>query len=82
MERRRSIHSDIQNLEIIRIKNRGNFILRQELRDLTIECNFKTAICINVVFFIIMGIIGIPIYQSATNSFQDIHDYTEWYVCL
>jgi hypothetical protein len=64
--------------EIAKVKKRGNFIVRQELSNLTLECNFTTAITCNIVLFIIFLILGFPIYNSAAQSIEYSFDYTNW----
>jgi hypothetical protein len=64
--------------ELSRLRKRGNFLVRQEISNLTIECNFKVAITCNVALFFIFLALGIPIYNSAQNSVEYSYDYTNW----
>lgn len=74
------IMSDINAGDLSKVKKRGNFVLRQELSNFTIQCNLKVAIACNIILFLIMGIIGIPIYNSANNSIILVTNYTDWYI--
>jgi hypothetical protein len=77
--RRRTIATDDhKQSEITKVKKRGNFLLRQEISNLTVECNFKIAITCNIVLFVIFLILGFPIYNSATDSVEYALDYTQW----
>jgi hypothetical protein len=64
--------------EIAKVKKRGNFLLRQDISNLTLECNFTTAITCNIVLFIIFLILGFPIYNSAARSIEYSLDYSNW----
>lgn len=64
--------------ELNRIKKRGNFILRQELKNLTIECSIKCSIICNTLMFFVFIIFAIPIIISSNSSIQISLDYTDW----
>ena len=77
---RRSLQKDVQRnqSEIARVKNRGNFILRQELKDRTPECTIKCSIIFNMIFFVIFLVFSFPIIISSKNSLEFSYDYTDW----
>ena len=58
------------------IPKRGNFILRQELKNYTPECNAKCGIISNFVFMICCLSIGIPLIIYSKNHNEFILDYT------
>lgn len=58
---------------------RGNFILRQELKSFTPECNAKCGIIFNFALMIAFISIGIPILVSSNQSEEYKFDYTNWY---
>jgi hypothetical protein len=64
--------------EQLRVRKRGNFILRQELKNLTPEFSLKCSIICNVSMSIIFFIFAIPILTSAKNSIEYSVDYTNW----
>ncbi len=66
------------NTELMKVKKRGNFILRQELKDYTPECNYKCSIFINVLFSIIFLSIGTPIILSSENILETKVQYDTW----
>lgn len=59
-------------------KKRGNFILRQELKSLTIFCSFKVSLIFNLILFTIFNIIGIFIAVSSQNIKEIIIRYDDW----
>jgi hypothetical protein len=78
----RSLKSDLENLknlsEIARIKRRGNFILRQELKDYTPECNIKFSLLINSIMLILFIGCGIPILNSSSATRIQEIPYDKW----
>jgi len=62
----------------IEIEPRGNFILRQELKNLSPGCSTKCAIICNLLLMIIFLIVSIPNLYSYNNSFEYIYNYTSW----
>ena len=61
------------------LEPRGNFILRQELRNLSPSCSARCAIVCNLILMILFGIIAIPNFYSYNNSFEFSFDYSSWY---
>lgn len=66
------------NSEYIRAKRRGNFILRQELKDYTLECTSKVSIFINILLFLIFMVFGVPIVLSSENIMYIKVRYDRW----
>ena len=64
--------------EYLRAKQRGNFILRQELNDYTPECSIKFAIIFNSILCAVFLILGIPIVLSSENTVKTITQYDAW----
>lgn len=60
------------------LEARGNFILRQELKNLSPGCSAKCAIICNSILMLILVIIAIPNFYSYNNSFEYIFDYSSW----
>jgi len=60
-------------------KLRGNFILRQELKSYTPECNTKCGIILNLILMIFFLAAGIPIIVSSNQSEEYYFNYTNWY---
>lgn len=66
------------NPEAQKVKNRGNFILRQELKNLTPYCNIKCSIIFNGLIFLFFMISSI-IILSSTSKYSDYSiEYTNW----
>jgi hypothetical protein len=71
---------DIQpknNSEIEKSKKRGNFILRQELNNYTIDCTMNCSIIFHVILFLVFFGFGIPIILSAGSIEEEIQ-YDDW----
>ena len=68
----------LSKIDEMQLKKRGNFLLRQELKNLTIECSPKCSIICNFSIFIIMIGLAIPILNSAKNTIRYNVDYTNW----
>jgi hypothetical protein len=66
------------NSEYIRAKKRGNFILRQELKDYTIECTSKVSIFFNILLFLLFMVFGVPIVMSSENIMTTQVRYDRW----
>lgn len=64
--------------EIQKVKKRGNFILRQELKNLTPQCNIKFSLICNAILCLIFWIVGIPVLSSAGKSVSFEIPYTDW----
>ncbi len=65
--------------EIERTKKRGNFILRQDLKNLTIFCSLKVSVIFNLIFFMLFIILGIYIVLSSKNMTEKSINYNKWY---
>jgi hypothetical protein len=59
-------------------KKRGNFILRQELRSYTPECNSRCGIIFNLVLLFVFLAAGIPIIYYSKQVVEYIEVYTDW----
>jgi hypothetical protein len=57
---------------------RGNFILRQEIKSLTIFCSVKVSILINLFLFIIFISLGIYIIELSNNIKVSYLKYDNW----
>ena len=69
-----------QEIQTPEISKRGNFILRQELKTLTPDCNIKCSVICNLILMVIFFVFGGCIVASS-NSFIEIeknYSYT-WY---
>jgi len=66
--------------EIINAKKRGNFILRQEFKNLTPECSIKNSIIFNFVLMIMFLIFAIPIILSSSTTLRAEIRYDDWYI--
>jgi hypothetical protein len=64
--------------ELSRANKRGNFILRQELRDYTVECSSKIAIIFNLLLFMLFMMFGVPIVLSSENILVTTVRYDIW----
>ncbi len=62
----------------VELEPRGNFILRQELKNLSPGCSAKCAIVCNLILLIIFAIVAIPNFYSYNNSFEYSFDYSAW----
>ena len=60
------------------IEPRGNFILRQELRNINPGCSSKCAIFCNLILMLIFFVISIPNFYSFKNSLEFSIDYSSW----
>jgi hypothetical protein len=78
----RSHKSDMENLknlsEIARIKRRGNFVLRQELKDYTPECNIKFSLLFNSAMLLVFIGCGVPILNSSSTTLIQEIPYEKW----
>ncbi len=63
---------------IVELEPRGNFILRQELKNLSTGCSAKCAIICNLILMVIFAIVAIPNFYSFNNSFEYSFDYSMW----
>ncbi len=75
--------SERDNSEVSKKENeqRGNVILRQELKNLTPICNVKFAIICNALLSVLFFIFGIPIIASKGKIVEYSVDYTtQWYL--
>jgi hypothetical protein len=64
--------------EMQKVKARGNFIFRQELKDITPFCNLKCSIICNIILLGIFIITAVVIISSTKKSVQYSFDYTDW----
>ena len=62
----------------IDIEPRGNFILRQELRNFNPGCSAKCSFLFNFILMIIFSLILIPNFYSSRNTFEFSFDYSYW----
>lgn len=65
-------HSELQS-----IKKRGNWLLRQEIKDYTPECTPKFIFFFHLIFGIICLGFGIPIAIKKKSSYYEIQ-YDNW----
>lgn len=56
---------------------RGNFLLRQELKNLTPTCTPFKSMLINLVIFLLFIIFSIPIMRSSSDTFQFMINYDD-----
>jgi len=70
-----TLHNPRANLEL---EPRGNFILRQELKNLSPGCSAKCAMICNLILMTIFIIVAIPNFYSYNNSFEYIFEYSDW----
>jgi hypothetical protein len=63
-------------------KKRGNFLLRQELKSYTPECNPTCGIIFNIVTLLVFAGLGVPmiIFSESVKEYQI--DYTKWYYII
>ncbi len=60
---------------------KGNAILRQELKNLTPKCNVKFAVICNSLLGILFFTFSIPILYSTSGIEEFVEDYTKlWYI--
>jgi hypothetical protein len=65
--------------ENINRKKRGNFLLRQELKSYTPECNPTCGIIFNISIMFVFLALGIPIILFSEQIVEIKKDYTKWY---
>lgn len=75
------LEKDINRNESLtkKLKLRGNFILRQELKNLTPECSIKFSVFCNLVIFSLFISFGIPTITSSLNTNEFEIRYDDWY---
>ncbi len=71
--------SESTEIHIKSYQQRGNFILRQELKSYTPECNAKCGIIFNSILMLLFICSGIPILVSSNQSEEYSFKYTNWY---
>ncbi len=64
--------------ELEKAKQRGNFILRQELSDFTPECNIMCSIYFDIALFFLLILFSIPLIMSSNSTGEHIHRYDYW----
>ena len=64
--------------EQLKANKRGNFILRQEMSNLTPECTIKFSIILNSILAICFAGIGIPIIISKDDTKEFEIQYDKW----
>ncbi len=64
--------------ELARASKRGNFILRQELRDFKREFSIKCSITTNLLIFGLFMLVGIPIIIESKNLLKTQIEYQGW----
>jgi hypothetical protein len=62
-------------IEITKIKLRGNFLFRQEIKNITPICSIKCIMIYHLIFIICYMSISIPILAKSKNNYYEI-DYT------
>jgi hypothetical protein len=60
------------------VEKRGNFILRQELKTLTPDCNVKCSIICNLILMVVFFVFGGSIIGSANSVVEVVTEYTDW----
>ena len=70
--------SAFKDLDVDKGKKRGNFILRQELTNLTPECSLKLAIICNSILALLFAAVGAPIIYSRNTTVQYEVEYDVW----
>jgi hypothetical protein len=60
------------------VKKRGNFIVRQELKSYTPECNPRCVIIFNSILILIFCAAGVPIVMFSQSEINYHFDYTDW----
>lgn len=73
-------NNNLSDISVKRAGDRGNFIFRQELKDMTPECDSMCAIVFNIFLSLLFVALGLPILLLAGNITEIVVDYSDWFL--